>query len=77
MSAVVRSSTIRASDLCRLAAELASEHGLEALDYARRAVVSYEAEGEPDRAHFWRMLSAVLDDIFAQRLDPDLPIVLH
>ncbi len=77
MAASMRTSPIKASDLCRLAAELASEHGAEALDYARRAVVSYEAEGEPDRAHFWRMMSAVLDDIFTQRLDPDLPITLH
>ncbi len=73
----MRISPINASDLCRLAADLAVEHGAEAIDYARRAIVSYEAEGEADRAHFWRMLSALLDDIVAQRLDPDLPITIH
>jgi hypothetical protein len=68
---------MRAGDLCHLAAELASEHGPAALDYARRAVVEFEAAGAMDRAQFWYVLSILLDDIMAQRLDPELPIVFH
>jgi hypothetical protein len=77
MSLSPRMTPINASDLCRLAAELANEHGTEALAYARRAIVSYEAEGEVDRAYFWRMLSALLDDIMTCRIDPDRPITIH
>jgi hypothetical protein len=51
---------MRTGDLCQLAADLASEHGAAASDYARRAIVSL-----------------VLDDIVAHRLDPDRPIVVH
>jgi len=68
---------MRAGDLCHLAAELASEHGAAALDYARRAVVEFESTGAVDRAQFWTVLSVLLDDIMAQRLDPELPIVFH
>jgi hypothetical protein len=68
---------INADDLCRLAAELASEHGSDALDYARRAVVSFEAEGAQDRAYFWFTLSVLLDDIVAMRIDPDRPLTIH
>ena len=52
------------------AADLAEEHGEAARDYARRAVVSFESEGEPDRALFWFTLSVFLDDIILQRIDP-------
>ena len=68
---------MNAGDLCRLAADLAAEHGIAARDYARRAVVSFESEGAEDRARFWFMLSIFLDDIILQRLDPAEPIVLH
>jgi len=68
---------MRAGDLCHLAAELASEHGPAALDYARRAIVEFESAGAMDRAQFWYVLSIFLDDIMAQRLDPELPIVFH
>jgi hypothetical protein len=68
---------LNAGDMCRLAADLAEEHGLAALDYARRAVVSFESEGESDRAQFWFMLSVFLDDIMLQRLDPEEPITIH
>lgn len=64
-------------DLYKLAADLASEHGAMAADYARRAVVSFKAEGAHDRAEFWNVLGALLDDILAQRLDPDAPLTLH
>ena len=68
---------ISADDFCRLAADLAAEHGLVAREYAMRAVVSFEAEGEMDRARFWLTLSVLLDDIVAQRLDPDRPLTIH
>jgi hypothetical protein len=65
------------SDLCQLAADLALEHGAEAASIARRAGQALEREGESERAHFWQSLSVLLDDIFALRLDPELPIVIH
>ena len=68
---------MRAGELCQLAAELASEHGSEALQFARRATAEYASEGVLDRAQFWYVLSLFLDDIMARRLDPDRPIVLH
>lgn len=68
---------MRTGDLCQLAAELASEHGSDAVDYARRAVVTLECEGEGERAQFWFALSILLDDIVAQRVDPDRPVVIH
>lgn len=68
---------MRPGDLCQLAADLAVEHGAAALEIAQRATTSLELEGESERAHFWQLLSVLLDDIFAQRLDPDLPITLH
>jgi hypothetical protein len=68
---------MRADDLCHLAAELASEHGPAALDYARRAIVEFESVGATDRAQFWTVLSILLDDIMTQRLDPELPLVFH
>lgn len=64
-------------DLYKLAADLANEHGVMALEYARRAVMAFDAQGIPDRARFWQVLAVLLDDIMAQRLDPDAPITLH
>lgn len=68
---------LNADDMCRLAADLAAEHGNEARDYAHRAVVSFESEGESDRAQFWFMLAVLLDDIMLQRLDPEAAITIH
>jgi hypothetical protein len=68
---------INAEDLCRLASELANEHGPEALTYARRAVIAFEADGEADRARLWFALSVLLDDIATRRLDPERPISIH
>jgi hypothetical protein len=68
---------INAEDLCRLASELANEHGAEALHFARRAVITFEAEGAPDRASLWFALSVLLDDIVSRRLDPDRPLSIH
>jgi hypothetical protein len=64
-------------DLYKLAADLANEHGILALEYARRAVASFDAEGAKERAEFWQLLSVLLDDIVTLRLDPDAPIVVH
>ncbi len=68
---------MKTGDLCHLAAELASEHGAAACDYARRAVVEFERVGATDRAQFWTVISIFLDDIVAQRLDPEQPIILN
>lgn len=68
---------LNAGDMYRLAADLVEEHGPVACDYARRAVISFESEGEPDRAKFWFILSFFLDDIMLQRLDPQEPITIH
>lgn len=66
-----------ADDFCRLAADLAEEHGIVACDYARRAVHAFEAEGEADRAKFWFVLSVLLDDIVYGRLDPEQKLTIH
>jgi hypothetical protein len=68
---------ITTSDLCRLAGDLALEHGESALHYARRAAVCLEADGAEDRAQLWFALSILLGDIISQRLDPDRAIAIH
>ena len=68
---------LSADDMCRIAADLVDEHGRGALDYARRAVLCFEAEGARDRAQFWLMLCALLGDIAENRLDPLTPVTLH
>ena len=68
---------ISAQNLCRLAGELAAEHGVLALDYARRAYRTLEVEGETDRAKFWFTLSILVDDVMAHRLDPDSIPTIH
>jgi hypothetical protein len=68
---------MRTGDLCELAADLASEHGACAIEFARRAVVTFESEGKMERAEFWEALSVLLDDVVSQRLDPERPIVIH
>ncbi len=68
---------ISAQNLCRLAGELAAEHGVLALDYARRAYRTLEYEGETDRAHFWFTLSILVDDVMTHRLDPDSIPTIH
>jgi len=68
---------MKTADLCQLAADLALEHGTGAIEIAQFARISLEVDGQMDRAKIWKMLSVLLDDIFAQRLDPDLPLVIH
>ena len=66
-----------ADDLYRIAADLAEEHGASAVEFARRAVVSFEAEGAIDRARFWLTVCVFLDDIVERRLDPSLQVTIH
>jgi hypothetical protein len=61
---------ISAFDMCRLAAELAAEHGVLARDYAQRAYRTMEGEGQYDRAQFWFALSILVDDVMLRGLDP-------
>jgi hypothetical protein len=68
---------LSANDLCRLAADLSDEHGEDAMIYARRAVVAFEAEGAVERAQFWSTLCVFLSDITEFGLDPDMPVTLH
>lgn len=68
---------MNADDMRQLAAELAAEHGVAARDYAHRAVLAFESEGERERARFWFALGIFLDDIMLRRLDPAEPIVLQ
>ena len=42
----------------------------DACDYAYRAVISFEAEGEGERAYFWFLLLVMLGDIASHRIDP-------
>ncbi len=68
---------LSANDLCRLAADLTDEHGPNAMDFARRAVVSFEAEGATDRARFWFTLCVFLTDIADHGLNPNRPVTIH
>lgn len=68
---MAEASPISVFDLCRLASELADEHGVEARDYARSAYYTLEAQGDFERAHFWFTLSVLVDDVVANRMDPE------
>jgi hypothetical protein len=64
-------------EIMRLASDFAEEHGADACDYAYRAVVNFEAEGEGERAHLWFLLLVMLGDIASYRLNPDRPLTIH
>ncbi|MEO7053857.1 MAG: hypothetical protein ABI191_02695 [Rhizomicrobium sp.] len=64
-------------EIMRLASDFAEEHGAEACDYAYRAVVNFEAEGEGERAYLWFLLLVMLGDIASYRLNPDRPLTIH
>ena len=68
---------LSANDLCRLASDLTEEHGDGAMPYARRAVVTFEAEGATDRARFWLTLCIFLNDITEYGLNPDRQVTIH
>ena len=68
---------MRAGEFCTLAYELTSEHGDDALVYARRASAEFASIGAGERAAFWYALSIFIDDIVHERIDPELPIVFH
>ena len=59
-------SMLTTGEIMRLASDFAEEHGADACDYAYRAVVSFEAEGEGERAYFWFLLLIMLGDIATQ-----------
>jgi hypothetical protein len=64
-------------DIYRLASDFAEEHGANACDYAYRAVICFEAEGEGDRAYFWFLLLVMLGDIASHRIPPGSAITIH
>jgi hypothetical protein len=64
-------------NLYRLASDLAEEHGAQACDYASRAVMTLEAEGQHDRAQFWFVILVLLGDVISHRVDPDSVISIH
>lgn len=68
---------LSADDLCRLAVDLAEEHGACAMDVAQRAVIAFEAEGQVERARFWFTLCVFLGDIAERRLNPLQAVTLH
>ena len=70
-------SQLTTSDMYRLASDFAEEFGEDASDYAWRAVISFEAEGEGDRAYFWFLLLVMLGDITTHRIDPAATITIH
>ena len=65
------------SDLYHLASDLAAEHGDAACDYASRAVMTLEAEGNHDRAQFWFVMLILLGDVISHRVDPSAHITIH
>ena len=79
--AMTKSHTARShlttGDMYRLASDFADEHGEEASDYAYRAVISFEADGEGERAYFWFLLLVMVGDIVSHRIDPDVAITVH
>ena len=64
-------------EIMRLASDFAEEHGANACDYAYRAVVNFEAEGEGERAYLWFLMLIMLGDIASNRLNPDGPLTIH
>jgi len=64
-------------EIVRLASDFAEEHGADACDYAYRAVVSFEAEGEGERAYLWFLMLVMLGDIASHQLNPDGPLTIH
>jgi hypothetical protein len=69
--------TMSTGDLYRLAGDLAAEHGPAASDYASRAVMTLEAEGNHARAKFWFVIMVMLGDIHTGRVDPEGHITIH
>jgi hypothetical protein len=69
--------TMSTGDLYRLAGDLALEHGPAASDYASRAVMTLEAEGNHARAQFWFLMLVLLGDLHAGRVDPGARITIH
>ncbi|HEY4276253.1 MAG TPA: hypothetical protein VGM68_12255 [Rhizomicrobium sp.] len=64
-------------EMMRMASDFAEEHGADACDFAYRAVVSLEAEGEGERAYLWFLLLVMLGDIASNQINPDRPLTIH
>ena len=64
-------------EIMRLASDFAEEHGANACDYAYRAVVSFEAEGEGERAYFWFLLLIMLGDIASHKINANGVLTIH
>lgn len=69
--------SLSTGDLYRLASDLAAEHGAQACDYASRAVMTLEAEGNHERAQFWFVMLVLLGDVISHRVDPASHITIH
>ncbi|GAA0539266.1 hypothetical protein FHS83_003688 [Rhizomicrobium palustre] len=69
--------TVSAQFLCRMAGDLAEEHGELAVDIARRAFRDRNVEGDDRRAEFWYLISVLVDDVQRYGLDPEGGPVLH
>jgi len=69
--------TMNTCDLYRLASDLAAEHGAEACDYASRAVMTMEAEGNHERAQFWFVMLVLLGDVISHRVAPSAHLTIH
>ena len=68
---------LTAGEFVRLVSDFADEHGADACDFAYRALVSFESEGEGERAYFWFLLLVMLGDIASHRLNPNGPLTIH
>jgi len=64
-------------DMVRLASDFAEEHGAHASDYAWRAVICFEADGEGERAYFWFLLLVMLGDLAHHHIEPGAAITIH
>jgi hypothetical protein len=64
-------------EILQMASAFAEEHGADACDYAYRAIVNFEAEGEGERAYLWFLLLVMLGDIASNSLNPDRPLTIH
>ena len=59
-----------AGDFQDLAYWLVDAHGAAAVQWADRAIVELDMQGDGERAALWRTLRSVADDLIAGRLDP-------
>jgi len=68
---------VSAQYMCWLAGEFAALHGLLAVDIARRAYRSHDAEGDEPGAEFWFAMSILVDDVMHHGLDAERGLSIH